>query len=630
MKKEKVKLIGRKTIGTVMAYMNKKYFFAAAALLSTALIIITCATIEDAEKRLVPPRSTREVRLSDIEKNITGNPARAIHLIGMYEELYVRKMPYNGEPDDTQKIENFRREAIENMIALQTAAIAEKRWDDAVSLARSLAALGIQVEKTGDEPDVLLEAAKDFLATGKDLQAFLAAVQSNELRPLDDDDALLFLERSWRTKQRRTALYFLNAVLAANRNADLSAEIKNFAQGSDSATDMIKGVATVIVDRGIRVEHGVGMNDRILGSAFFVDASGLLITNYHVIASEVDPTYKGYSRMFVRMGDATSARAPAKVVGWDKALDLALIKVQIKPEYVFSVVDSALPRVGDSVYAIGSPAGLEKTVTSGIVSALGRRFLQIGDVIQIDAAVNHGNSGGPVIDSFGRLAGVVFAGAEQFEGLNFAIPAERLAAALPALLKGGKARRPWLGLILAQTREGAQIIYVAPQTPAAEQAVSEGLYITALNGESVSAPQGELIPKLQDMIFPGEPGELVSLLTSDGKQRIIQTAARPELPLAEAARKDSKERLAAPLFGLILEPSVGRSITPTYLVKDVIRGSIADEAGLSPSDPVRLQSFTIEEKEGYVLLGIDVKKRASGYLETTMRLPAWLDSPDTL
>jgi S1-C subfamily serine protease len=625
-----VKLIRRKVIGTVTVYMRNN--FLAAALLITALILTGCATYEDARERLAPPRTTREVRLSDIEKNVSEDPARAIHLIGMYEELYGAELP-DGNTDETAvdgKIENYRGGAIDNLIARQTAAIAEKRWDDAVSLARSLAALGIKVEKTGDEPEVLLEAAKDFLSTGKDLEAFLAAVHSNELRPLDDDDAMLFLERSWRTKQRRTALYFLNAVLAANRNANLSAEIKNFAQGADSAADMIKGVATVIVDRGIKVERGVGMADRILGSAFFVDASGLLITNYHVIASEVDPAYKGYSRMFVRMGDATSPRAPAKVVGWDKALDLAVIKVQIKSEYVFSVVDSALPRVGDSVYAIGSPAGLQKTVTSGIVSALGRRFLQIGDVIQIDAAVNHGNSGGPVIDSSGRLAGVVFAGAEQFEGLNFAVPAERLAAALPAMLKGGKAKRPWLGLSLAETREGAEIIYVAPQTPAAEQAVAEGIYISALNGEFISAPQGELIAKLQDMIFPCEPGELISLSTSDGKQRIIQTVVRPELPLAEAAKKDSKERLAAPLFGLILEPSVGNSITPTYLVKSVIRGSVADEAGLSPSDPVRLYSFVLMEEDGYVLLDIEVKKRASGYLETTMRLPALLDSPNTL
>jgi S1-C subfamily serine protease len=597
-----------------------------------SLFVLSCATQADAERRLVPPKTTREVRLGDIEKALAAEPARALHLIGIYDAVYGKDSAFPDAKDaaELEKIEGLRKDAADSLLALQTKAIEEKRWDAAASLARSLSVLGIQVKKTGLEPDLLLEEAKEHLEKGNDLRAFLAAVHSNELRPLEARDALLFLERSYQTKQRRTALYFLNAALKSNAGG-ISGEVREFARGRDSASDMIKGVATVLVDRGIKVERGMGTPDRILGSAFFVDASGLLITNYHVITSEVDPTYEGYSRMYIRMGDAASARIPAKVIGWDSTLDLALIKAEIKPEYVFSVVDSVVPGVGDTVLAIGSPGGLEKTVTSGIVSALGRRFLQIGDVIQIDAAVNHGNSGGPVIDTSGRLVGIVFAGIEQFPGVNFAVPAERLAAALPAMLKGGKAKRPWLGLTIAQTREGAEIIYISPLTPAADQLVQEGSLIKTLNGELVRAPAGGLIAALQDKLFPCEPGELVSIVTSDGRQRIIQTAERPAMPLAVAAKNDSKERLAAPLFGLILEPSAGRSfITPSYLVKGVVRGSIADEAGLSPQDPVHLYNFVVQEKDGYAFLDIDVKKRASGYLETSMRLPAMLDSPDTL
>jgi S1-C subfamily serine protease len=297
---------------------------------------------------------------------------------------------------------------------------------------------------------------------------------------------------------------------------------------------------------------------------------------------------------------------------------------------VFSLVDWVIPRVGDTVLAIGSPGGLEKTVTQGIVSALGRRFLQIGDVIQIDAAVNHGNSGGPVVDTEGRLVGIVFAGVEQFEGLNFAVPAERLAAALPALIAGGKAQRPWLGLVVSETNRGAEIVYVAPYTPAAEHQIAEGLLIAGINGEAVSAPQGALIPALQDRLFPGRPGELVALTGSGGERLVLMTAPRPEMPLAEAAQKDSRERLVAPLFGLILSPSTNRGLAATYLVKKVVRGSAADEAGLSEQDPVSIRSLRFEEEEGYVLLDINVKKRRMGYLETFMRLLALLDSPDTL
>jgi hypothetical protein len=123
---------------------------------------------------------------------------------------------------------------------------------------------------------------------------------------------------------------------------------------------------------------------------------------------------------------------------------------------------------------------------------------------------------------------------------------------------------------------------------------------------------------------------LVELNTSDGIRRILQTTPRPDVPLAEAAKKDSRERMAAPLFGLILSPSMNQGLSASYLVKKVVRGSIADEAGLSEQDPVSIRGFKLAEKDGYALLDINVKKRRMGYLETYMRLPALLDSPDTL
>jgi S1-C subfamily serine protease len=488
--------------------------------------------------------------------------------------------------------------------------------------------LKVSVENTGMEPDFLLADAKDKLSGGNYLGAFLAAQRAHELQPLEFEDALFFLEQAVTIRQRRVAAFFFAAAEA--RGGAIPEELRRYVQGRDTAADMIKGVATVLVDRGYRIEKGRGVPDWVLGSAFFVDPSGFLITNYHVISSEVDPSYEGYSRMYIRLGDAASPRIPAKVIGWDKTMDLALIKAEVKPEYVFSLVDRTIPQVGETIYAIGSPVGLEKTVTSGIVSARGRRLLQIGDVIQIDAAVNHGNSGGPVVDVEGRLVGIVFAGIEQYQGLNFAVPAERLAAALPAMIRGGKAERPWLGLTIAETSRGAEVIYVAPFTPAAEHHISEGTWIKSLNDGEINAPQGGLIPALQDLLFPNRPGELVSIETSDGIRRVIRSEPRPEIPLAKAARLDRRERMAAPFFGIILTPTAGNIFSPAYIIKRVVRGSIADEAGLSEQDSVSIRGFRVEEKEGYALLDIYVKKRRLGYLETSMRLPAILDIPDTL
>ncbi|MDR2069778.1 MAG: S1C family serine protease [Spirochaetaceae bacterium] len=584
-----------------------------------------CISAARAEKRLEPLKSSGQFRLDDIEGYVSENPERAIHLAGIHRRIYGTDA---GDPLTEPRLKSLEEAAVGNLIESQARAVREKRWDDAASLARSLGALEISVENTGMEPDFLLADAQDKLSGGNYLEAFLAALRTHELRPLEFADALFFLEQAVKLNQRRTAAFFFAAAEA--RGGAVPEELRRYAQGRDTAADMVKGVATVLVDRGYRIEKGRGLPDWVLGSAFFVDSSGLLITNYHVISSEVDPAYEGYSRLYIRLGNASSPRIPARVIGWDKAMDLALIKAEITPEYVFSLVDRTIPSVGEAIYAIGSPVGLEKTVTSGIVSALGRRLLQIGDVIQIDAAVNHGNSGGPVVDVEGRLVGIVFAGIEQYQGLNFAVPAERLAAALPGMLRGGKAERPWLGLTIAETARGAEIIYVAPFTPASEHRITEGTWITALNDAEVKAPQGGLIPALQDLLFPNRPGELVAVKTSDGIRRVIMTEPRPEVPLARAARLDSRERMAAPLFGLILAPTAGNIFSPAYIVRRVVRGSIADEVGISEQDSISIRGFKVEEKEGYALLDIHVKRRRLGYLETSMRLPAALDSPDTL
>ena len=594
-----------------------------------SLAFVSCESLKTQEERLSPPRrSTGEIRLDDIRQRVSQSPVLAIDLIGSFREAY----RVIEDADVTEELLALEKEALENLRNLLEEAIAEERWDDAASYSRSL--VNIDVQNHYSERDIILAGAKKKLAGGNNLGAFLAAVQVHEMSPLSFTDAMIFLERAVELKQRRTAAYFYAAAQQAGGAGTIPANAREYAQGSDSVADMIKGVATVIVDRGIRIERGRGYSDRIGGSAFFVDPSGLLITNYHVIASEVDTKYKGYSRMYIRMGDGSSPRYPARVIGWDKALDLALIKTEYSPEFVFSVVDRVIPGVGDTVLAIGSPGGLEKTVTSGIVSALSRRFLQLGDVYQIDAAVNPGNSGGPVVDTSGRLVGIVFAGAEHYQGLNFAVPAQRLAAALPAMIQGGKAEHPWLGLVLSETSTGAEIIYTAPNTPAAWHHVPEGSVIASLNGRAIHAPQSLLIPALQDAIFQNRPGELVALETREAggelKRRLIMTALRPEYPLVDAARVDSRERLAAPLYGIILSPGAGKPWPATYQVRKIVRGSIADEAGISDQDPVTIRDLRVLEKEGYAVLVINIKKRSMGYLETTMELPALLDSPDTL
>jgi len=608
-----------------------KYLKYSLLLLVPALFSVLSCTSVDSAAEDNPARHSSAVRLENIGKQISENPTAALNQIFHFKEIF--SLLEDEDNEEWKQLMEYEKDATENLRLMQEKAVEEERWDDAVTFGRSLASIGVTVENTGLEPDFILASAKKKLSEGDTLGAFIAAAKSHEIKPVDFESALLFLGKAVNVKQRRAAAFFLSAAESAG-GGEIDETLREYATGRDSVSDMIKGVATVWVDKGMRIEKGRAIPDRVLGSAFFVDASGLLITNYHVISSEVDPKYKGYSRLYIRMGDSSSPRVPARVIGWDKALDLALIKTEYETEYVFSLLDRVIPKVGDTVLAIGSPIGLEKTVSSGIVSALGRRFLQIGDVIQFDAAVNHGNSGGPIVDSEGRLVGIVFAGIEYHQGLNFAIPAERLAAALPAMIKGGKAQRPWLGLALSETFSGAEIIYVAPNTPAMLSHVGEGSFIKKINGKEITAPQGGLIPAMQDVIFQCGTGELVLLETVNSagevKRKVLMTAVRTDLPLFDAAKVDKRERIAAPLFGMILAPLHSGVFTSSFLVKKVVRGSIADEAGISEDDPISIMRFRLLEEDGYALMEISVKKRRMGYLDATMQLPAWLDSPDTL
>jgi S1-C subfamily serine protease len=152
----------------------------------------------------------------------------------------------------------------------------------------------------------------------------------------------------------------------------------------------------------------------------------LIATNYHVIESEVDPEYEGYSRLYIKTSEDSETKIPAKVVGYDSVMDLALLKTEITPKYVFQLGSSENLEIGDQIYAIGSPLGLEKTITSGIISTTDRKITTMGTVMQIDASVNAGNSGGPAVSKEGLVQGVVFAGIEGSQGLNFAIPVEYL------------------------------------------------------------------------------------------------------------------------------------------------------------------------------------------------------------
>ena len=214
------------------------------------------------------------------------------------------------------------------------------------------------------------------------------------------------------------------------------------------------------------------------GSGIVLDQRGHLLTNYHVVenAREID----------VLLFDGSSH--PATVVGFDPATDTAVLKVAAPPEQLHPVTfgSSADLRVGQRVFAIGNPFGLERTLTTGIISSLNRSLptksgRAIKSIIQTDAAINPGNSGGPLLDSSARLIGMNTAIASrtgQSSGVGFAIPVSTLARIVPQLIAQGKVIRPDAGIArVYQTDAGLLVAALVPEGPA-ERAGIRGFRVT--------------------------------------------------------------------------------------------------------------------------------------------------------
>ncbi len=180
------------------------------------------------------------------------------------------------------------------------------------------------------------------------------------------------------------------------------------------------------------------------GSGFILDEEGHVVTNYHVI--------EGADSIAVTLADESTLEAT--VVGIDPPNDLALLRIESPPDSLTPVElgDSSSLRVGQRAVAIGNPFGLDRTLTVGVISALGRPLQTseenvIFNVVQTDAAINPGNSGGPLLDSRGRVIGVNTAIRQDAQGIGFAVPVDTVKRVLPALIEQGYYPHPWLGFL---------------------------------------------------------------------------------------------------------------------------------------------------------------------------------------
>ena len=329
---------------------------------------------------------------------------------------------------------------------------------------------------------------------------------------------------------------------------------------------------------------------RGMGSGFIISADGLILTNAHVVRDAKDVTVKLSDRR----------EYTAKVLGVDTATDIAVLRVDAKDLPVVRLGDPSNLEVGDPVLAIGAPYGLEQTATSGIVSAKGRSLP--GDAvvpfIQTDAAVNPGNSGGPLFDGSGSVVGInsqIYSRSGGFQGVSFAIPINVALKVKDQIVATGKAQHGRLGVTVQDLNQsladsfglkrvdGALVSNVAPDSAAAAAGLKSGDVITEVNGEPVIRSGS-----LSSLIGMSAPGERVKLkVWRDRAERDDRGQARRRREGRQAGRRRGRGRRArrarpdAAAAHARREARRRRS-TPGLVVEDV--GGAAERAGIVAGD----------------------------------------------
>jgi serine protease Do len=360
-----------------------------------------------------------------------------------------------------------------------------------------------------------------------------------------------------------------------------------------------------------------------LGSGFIIDPTGYVVTNNHVI--------EGADEVSVTLQDGTSLKAT--VVGRDESGDLALLKVKSdKPLPTVGFGDSSASRVGDWVLAIGNPFGLGGTVTAGIVSARGRDIHQgqYDDFIQTDAAINRGNSGGPLFNMDGQVIGIntaIFSPSGGSIGIGFSIPSNMAKNTIAQIRQYGHARRGWLGVKIQQVTpeiaeslglkdaNGAMVAGVTDGGPAEKAKIRGGDIILKFDGQDVKE-----MHNLPRIVADAEVGKDVPVvLWRDGKELTVQTvlAERPadidlasnEVPGAKPA--DTTKPTSITGLGMKVAP-VSQDLKDKFqlgadqkgvVITDVTPNTPAAERGLKPGDVI------MEVQQAEVAAPADIQKQ---------------------
>jgi serine protease Do len=318
-----------------------------------------------------------------------------------------------------------------------------------------------------------------------------------------------------------------------------------------------------------------------LGSGFVWSNDGIVVTNNHVV--------EGASSISVNFNDGS--KLPAKLIGVDPDSDVAVLRVDTKGLATAPIGTSGDLMIGESVVAVGNPFGLSGTVTTGVVSALGRSVPSkeqgrtFTDFIQTDASINPGNSGGPLLNIEGKVIGINTAIYANAQGIGFAIPVDRARKVIQDLLRYGQVRNAWIGAVTstltpeeakrigATARSGALVSRVFGGSPAAAAGLQQGDVITAVEGHAVDSRES-----FSTLTATASPGQSIPLTVMRGGATRNVTVHAAEPP------RDLGMRILWDVAGLRIEEPNRLGEPHLIYIKEVARGSRSEQIGVRAGD----------------------------------------------
>ena len=332
-----------------------------------------------------------------------------------------------------------------------------------------------------------------------------------------------------------------------------------------------------------------------LGSGFVWSADGIIVTNNHVV--------EGASRITVNFSDGT--QLPAKLIGVDPDSDVAVLRVDAKNLLTAPIGTSSDLLIGETVIAVGNPFGLSGTVTTGVVSALGRSVPSkeagrtFTDFIQTDASINPGNSGGPLFNMKGEVVGINTAIISGGQGIGFAIPVNTAKPLIPQLLEKGKVTRGYLGVniqtvtpelasaLKLQDAKGVLVADVISGAPADKAGIKRGDVIVAFDGKPVQ--DSHELPALVAATPVGKEAPVTVVRDGKEQQVLVKVAALD----SDETTSDEPRQQAQGKWGLQLQDlnsqlakQLGLKVDQGALVVAVQSGSPADEAAIQQGDVI--------------------------------------------